>query len=49
MLLSNVLSIVNDVDDSSNTPLHLAAMEGHIKIVEMLIESGSAVDTRLDF
>ncbi|XP_065649244.1 transient receptor potential cation channel subfamily A member 1-like [Hydra vulgaris] len=46
LLLSNVLNIVNDVDDSSNTPLHLAAMEGHVKVVEMLIEVGSAVHTR---
>ena len=46
ILLSNVLSIVKDVDISSNTPLHLAAIQGHVKVVELLIKNGAAVDAR---
>ena len=37
---------MNDVDGSSNTPLHLAAMQGHVKVVEILIKSGADVEAR---
>ena len=46
ILLKRDISIVNDEDDASNTPLHLAALEGHSKVVKILLSSGAAVDAR---
>ena len=46
ILLRRDTSIVNDEDDASNTPLHLAALEGHSKVVQILLSSGAAVDAR---
>ena len=46
ILLKRDISIVNDEDDASNTPLHLAALEGHSKVVQALLSSGAAVDAR---
>lgn len=40
------MNIVNDEDDASNSPLHLAALEGHVRVVEILLECGAAVDAR---
>ena len=39
-------SIINDEDDRSNTPLHLAALHGHIKVVELLLNQGASIDAR---
>lgn len=39
-------SIVNDEDEASNTPLHLAAIEGHVKCCKALLERGAEVDAR---
>ncbi len=47
ILLKRDISIVNDEDETSNTPLHLAALEGHSKVVQILLTSGAAVDARL--
>ena len=41
-------SIVNDEDEASNTPLHLAATEGHVKCCKELLERGAEVDARWD-
>ena len=41
-------SIINDEDDCSNTPLHLAALHGHIKVVELLLNQGAAIDARYE-
>ena len=46
ILLKRDISIVNDEDDASNTPLHLAALEGHSRVVQILLSSGAAVDAR---
>lgn len=40
-------SIVNDEDESSNSPLHIAAIKGHIHVISALLEYGAAVDARL--
>jgi len=37
---------INDEDESGNTPLHLAALHGHFKIINMLIDHGASVDPR---
>ena len=39
-------SIVNDEDEASNTALHLAATEGHVKCCKTLLENGAEVDAR---
>ena len=39
-------SIINDEDEASNTPLHLAATEGHFKCCKALLENGAEVDAR---
>ena len=37
---------MNDEDESSNTTLHLAALEGQVKCVQELLEHGAEVDAR---
>lgn len=39
-------SIINDEDESGNTALHLAALNGHPKIIGLLIDNGASVDPR---
>lgn len=39
---------MNDEDDSSNTALHLAALAGHAKLAEVLLEFGADVAARYD-
>ena len=46
ILIKQDPSIINDEDDCSNTPLHLAALHGHIKVVELLLNQGAAIDAR---
>lgn len=36
----------NDEDENSNTALHLAALAGHAKVAEVLIEYGADVAAR---
>ena len=45
-LLKRDMSIINDEDDASNTPLHLAALYGNDKVAEELLERGAAIDAR---
>lgn len=37
---------VSDGDEDSNTALHLAAMGGHIKLVEKLLDLGAEPEVR---
>ena len=39
-------SVINDEDEASNTPLHLAATKGHLKCCKALLENGADVDAR---
>ena len=39
-------SVINDEDEASNTPLHLAAAEGHFKCCKALLENGADVEAR---
>ena len=48
ILIKQDPSIINDEDDCSNTPLHLAALHGHIKVVELLLNQGAAIDARYE-
>ena len=45
-LLKRDMSIINDEDDASNTPLHLAALYGNDKVAKELLERGAAIDAR---
>lgn len=46
ILLEREINLVKDEDDSSNTPLHLAALEGHVAVVESLLNYGADVGAR---
>lgn len=43
-LLNSDPSLVHSLDESSNTPLHCAAMFGHTRIIALLIEKGADVN-----
>ena len=45
-LLKRDISIINDEDDASNTPLHLAALQGYDKVAKELLDRGAAIDAR---
>ena len=37
---------VNSVDNGGNTPLHLAAREGYIEIVKLLLEANADIKAK---
>ena len=45
-LVRKETSIINEEDEASNTPLHLAATEGHLKCCKALLENGADVEAR---
>ena len=45
-LVTQDKNAVNDEDENSNTALHLAALAGHAKVAEVLIEFGADVAAR---
>ena len=45
-LIKNDTMIVNDEDENSNTPLHLAAQYGHHKLAKVLLDLGADVSAR---
>ena len=45
-LINRDRNVINDRDEASNTALHLAAIEGHIKCCKALLENGAEVDAR---
>ena len=45
-LLKRDMSIINDEDDASNTPLHVAALNGNDKVAKELLDRGGAIDAR---
>ena len=45
-LVTQDKNAVNDEDENSNTPLHLAALAGHAKLADVLIEMGADVAAR---
>ena len=45
-LLKRDMSIINDEDDASNTPLHVAALNGNDKVAKELLDRGAAIDAR---
>jgi len=40
--------LLEEFDKNENTPLHIAAMKGNLKIVEMLLEMGACIDSKND-
>ncbi|XP_018417833.1 PREDICTED: transient receptor potential cation channel subfamily A member 1 [Nanorana parkeri] len=42
--LDTSISLIDKPDKEKNTPLHLAAKEGHAKAVALLLESGAAIN-----
>ena len=45
-LVKKNLSILNEEDEASNTPLHLAATEAYLKRCQALLQNGADVDAR---
>ena len=45
-LVARNKSVVNQEDEDSNTPLHLASLAGHNKVVKELILSGADIEAR---
>lgn len=45
-LVKGDISFINDEDEESNTPLHLAAREGHETCCKALLQQGADVDAR---
>lgn len=43
----NDKNALNDGDEDSNTALHLAALGGHIRLVETLLDLGAGPEIRL--
>eukprot|EP00795_Rhopilema_esculentum_P017434 gene17434-9036_t len=40
--------LLNEFDDQENTPLHIAASKGYIKIVKLLLQHGALIDAKND-
>lgn len=38
--------LISDENEESNTPLHLACLEGHSEVVSVLLEAGADVEAR---
>lgn len=47
-ILASDPGLVNSKDAAGDTPLHHAAKKGHLSIVRLLLESGSALDAKND-
>ena len=45
-LLASNPSLLNEVDQFGQTILHIAAFEGHLSIVELLVEQGAPLSTQ---
>ena len=40
--------VLHDEDEDSNTALHLAAEQGHLPVIELLVENGADKVARFD-
>ncbi|KAL7803511.1 hypothetical protein V8C44DRAFT_353064 [Trichoderma aethiopicum] len=46
LLIKDHKAHVNGKDEDGNTPLHIAALRGHLDVVKMLVENGARIDSR---
>lgn len=48
MLIQHQPDTIQDEDEDSNTPLHLACTHGHLGVVKVLVEADADVEARWD-
>lgn len=46
LLIKDHKAHVNGKDEDGNTPLHIAALRGHLDVVKMLVENDARIDSR---